>query len=157
MGDRFTAPWIVLALLQDWFYIFFLSVLKNFTQSPRPFKQDFRWPYNDISQLPQHSRVHPLRSQGLRHVQFVEMFPNWRFLHQVYVFCAACLWSWGLGFSPLKAEMKKAWVTLALSVFSVTWIPAPSSSRPCFSQVFFLLLMSLLNHFLMPFTSRLNY
>jgi len=76
------------------------------------------------------------------------MFPNLRLPQQVYVCCAPWLWSLGLGFLKvvLTSRLREEEGRECFGPFSLlsTRIPAPSSSRPSFSQAFFLLLMSLI-------------
>lgn len=62
--------------------ICFLPVLRNIASSSWPFKGNQEWLCNDITQLPQHSRVHPISSPGLVSAQFVQVFPDLIFLHQ---------------------------------------------------------------------------
>lgn len=39
--------------------------------SPKPFKDDRKWPINDFCKLPQHSWTHPIRVQAFMDVRFI--------------------------------------------------------------------------------------
>ena len=60
---------LLLALLEDWSDIGFAPVLRHFSCSLGPFKDDGEW-LKDICQLPQHSWVHPIGAHGFVGVQF---------------------------------------------------------------------------------------
>jgi len=68
---RPVAPWVfLLALSEDWSDTGFPPVLRQFSCHPGPLKDDGEWLSNDIGQLLQQSRVHPLGAHGFAGVQF---------------------------------------------------------------------------------------
>ncbi|PKU27386.1 hypothetical protein llap_22310 [Limosa lapponica baueri] len=60
----------LLALFEDWDDIGFPPVLRHLACSPGPFEDDGEWPSKDFCQLPQHLRVHPIRTHGLVGIHF---------------------------------------------------------------------------------------
>lgn len=68
-ADKFIVPWVLLLFfLEEMRDTCFLLVLRNFTQSPWPFKDRYKWSYNDIGQIPQHFWVYPIHWTSVRPV-----------------------------------------------------------------------------------------
>jgi len=69
-ADPPVVPWVLLlALFEDWSDMGFPPVLRHFSCSSGPLKEDGEWLSNDIHHLPQHFRVHPVGAHGFVSVQ----------------------------------------------------------------------------------------
>jgi len=67
-ADQPVVLWVLLP--EDESDICFPPIFRHLFESSYFFKGCQKWPQNDISQLCQHSWVHPIRAYGLMYVQF---------------------------------------------------------------------------------------
>jgi len=106
-ADWRVVPWFVLlALFEDGSDTGFPAVLRHFSCSPGPFKDDGEWLSNAIFQLPQYLWVHPVRARGFVGVSFAKVISNLILPDQGKVFLSPGFLSGlhGLGF--LRASLR---------------------------------------------------
>lgn len=133
-------PWILLlAFLEGRIGICFLPNPKNLPWSPQTFKDNWKKPHSDISQLPQHFLVYPIRSQWFAYVQFCLNVPQLDLLLQTSPLVSGVQDYWRQ-ILPVKIKANKALNALTCSMPFVIRSSAPFNSRLTFSLTFLLLL-----------------